>query len=333
MIDDRCPVLVVTGELGAGKTTLVNRLLAQADGRRITVIENEAGEVGIDVELLVGAADVLDLPDGCACCTVRGALSGGLEEMASRVAGIDAVIVELSGLAEPLPVLGAFQEPAARAAFRVAALVGVVSAAAPTEGWLWGRQLRFVDTAVISRLAPGDRPPPALVEAVRAAAPHWTRVLPAAVARLDDLIAAERPGAEPPDDEAHHHHGAIDAEPVAVTVELDGDVDRDALDRWLTGEIAAAGDDLLRVKGISATAGASRRYLVGLAHGRWDAHYERPWLGPRRTRIVFIGHRLDRERLQAGLRRCSGGRPRRAAADAAQHHVVAGQLEVEPSRH
>ena len=300
----RCPVLILTGDLGAGKTTLLNTLLAEAGGRRVTVIENEAGEIGIDCDLVVGAASVLDLPDGCACCTVRGALHAMLDELAARAGELDALIIELSGLADPLAVLQAFHAPHIRAAFGVPSLAAVTTADGATEGVLWRRQLRFADAVVISKLTPGSHPQTALLGDIRAAAPRATSVLVATHATLEHLLDVRRPQpAAPAHADAAHDHGP-DPAPKMIALEQAGDVDRAALDTWLMGEIAAAGPGLLRVKAIAALSGSDRRYVVQVAHGQWDSYAERPWLGPRRTRIVFIGYDLDRDRLQAELHRC-----------------------------
>ncbi len=298
-----CPVLILTGDLGAGKTTLLNALLAQADGQQIVVIENEAGEIAIDSDLVAGAQSVVDLPDGCACCTVRGALHSALDDLAARVHEIDALIIELSGLADPLAVLQAFHVPHIRAAFRVPSLVAVTTPNGPAEGVLWSRQLRFTDAVVISKLPAATHPDAALLDAIGAAAPRATSVLPAAQVTLEHLFESRRPQPVPVPVDADHDHGSGPT-PSTISLVQDGDVDHDALVTWLQQEIVTAGPDLLRVKAIAALDGSTRRYVIQVTRGLWDAYPERPWLGPRRTRIVFIGYDLDHDRLQVGLHRC-----------------------------
>src|ERR1700744_6300607 len=100
--------------------------MVAAGGRRIAVIENEAGEISVDRELLAGATRVVDVVGGCACCTMRGGLLAALELLCERATEIDAVIVEASGVADPVPIVQAFQESTVRAAFRLTALVGIL---------------------------------------------------------------------------------------------------------------------------------------------------------------------------------------------------------------
>src|ERR1700752_2903001 len=101
----KVPVTVLTGFLGSGKTTLLNRILTEQHGKRIAVIENEFGEVGIDNELVVGAdEEIFEMNNGCICCTVRGDLIRILGNLMKRKDRLDAVLIETTGLADPAPV-------------------------------------------------------------------------------------------------------------------------------------------------------------------------------------------------------------------------------------
>src|SRR5579863_6869895 len=101
----KAPVIIVTGFLGSGKTTLLNRILTADHGRRIAVVVNEFGEVGIDHHLLISSdQEVIQMNNGCICCTVRGDLVRSFFELVERRSNFDTVIVETTGLAEPAPV-------------------------------------------------------------------------------------------------------------------------------------------------------------------------------------------------------------------------------------
>merc|ERR1719221_2502712 len=105
------PVTVLTGFLGAGKTTLLNHILKSPDhGMRFAIIENEFGEVGVDEKVIVEAADeeIIEVMNGCICCTVRGDLVTSLKRLHEKVAKFDAVIIETTGLADPAPVAQTF---------------------------------------------------------------------------------------------------------------------------------------------------------------------------------------------------------------------------------
>jgi cobalamin biosynthesis protein CobW len=137
----RVPVTVLTGFLGAGKTTLLRSLLTQADGRRIAVIVNEFGDAGFDGGLVEECAakacapgDIIELTNGCICCTVADDFVPTMDKLLSRDRPLDAIVIETSGLALPQPLLKAFAWPAVRTRATVDGVVTVVDALALSEG-------------------------------------------------------------------------------------------------------------------------------------------------------------------------------------------------------
>ena len=139
----RVPCTIVTGFLGAGKTTLIRHVLAHANGRRLAVIVNEFGDVGIDGEILKGCGDetcpqenIVELANGCLCCTVADDFVPALDMMLARTPPVEHIVIETSGLALPKPLVKAFHWPAIKSRVTVDGVVAVVDGAALAQGRL-----------------------------------------------------------------------------------------------------------------------------------------------------------------------------------------------------
>lgn len=336
----RVPVTVLTGFLGAGKTSLLNHLLRAAHGRRFAVIVNEFGEAGIDGDLLSSASDeLIEMSNGCLCCTVRGDLLRTLHGLLPRIADYDAVVIETSGLADPGPVAQTLlMDDVLREGLDLDGVVTVVDAlhildqlGTHAEA---AEQVAFADLIVLSKT---DLVTPAAVAAVtarlRGANPGATiatadrGALPVEtllnrkgfdLARVEELLSiAEARGP------LHHHHGDHDPDHhhhhdshhpdhshgpagiVTVTLRAERPLDQTHVIDWLSGHLAVHGSDVLRVKGILSVKDEDRRLVVQAVHRLLEGDYLTDWpAGPRHSRLVLIGRNLDGPALQQGLDAC-----------------------------
>jgi G3E family GTPase len=313
----RVPVTILTGYLGSGKTTLLNRILTEQHGRRIAVIENEFGEVGIDNDLVVGAEEeIFEMNNGCICCTVRGDLIRILGTLLRRRDRFDHVLVETTGLADPAPVLQTFfVDDEVRAQTELNALVTVVDAHHVAlhldDAEECREQIAFADVVLLNKTDLVQAPELGALEGrIRAlnrfATIRRTVHCDVGVPELLGLRAFDLQRAlsvEPGllGENPHEHDATIGS----VGLEIAGELDRKKFEGWLRKLLGERGNDLFRSKGIVALAGQARQFVFQGVHMLLDAEEGRPWGdGPRASKMVFIGRNLDRAALETGLRAC-----------------------------
>ncbi|HXF47603.1 MAG TPA: GTP-binding protein [Burkholderiaceae bacterium] len=340
------PVTVLTGFLGAGKTTLLKRILSEQHGRRIAVIENEYGPEGIDNELLVTETQeqIVEMNNGCICCTVRGDLARILGELrAKREAGavaFERVIVETTGLANPGPVAQTFfMDDGVAEYYLLDAVLTVVDAKhghatldAQPEAQ---NQVGFADRILLSKtdLVDADE-----VESLRA---RLIRINPRAPIRpvhmgqvplseiLDvrgfnlnaileidpQFLAAEHPDAvrarhdhdhdhEHGSGHGHHHHH--DDAIQAFVFQSQRPFNPARFEEYLSALTQVYGQDMLRYKGVLFMDGTNRRMIFQGVHMLMGADVGRPWGKDERpqSKIVFIGRNLPKEAILKGLEAC-----------------------------
>jgi G3E family GTPase len=318
MPDTQIPVTVLTGYLGAGKTTLLNRILSENHGRRFAVVINEFGELGVDNDLVVDAdEEVFEMNNGCICCTVRGDLIRIIGGLMKRK-GLDGIIVETTGLADPAPVAQTFfVDEDVKRATKLDAIVTVVDAkhlpARLKDSAEAAEQIAFADIIVLNKMDLVTEAEAAEVERlIRAINPYAEiRRSTKSDVPIDSVIGRDafnlaRILEKEPEflsGEDHHEH---DSEVNSVSFEVSKPIDAEKFNAWISQLLQTKGQDLLRTKGILHYAGDNRRFAFQAVHMIADGDYigEVKEGDPRRSKIVFIGRDLNRPQLRRGFEGC-----------------------------
>ncbi|MEC7256638.1 MAG: cobalamin biosynthesis protein CobW [Pseudomonadota bacterium] len=328
----KLPETVITGFLGSGKTTLIRHLMQNPQGRRLAVIVNEFGDVGVDGDILKSCAipdcpeeNILELANGCICCTVADDFIPTIEALMALDPRPDHILIETSGLALPKPLLKAFDWPDIRSRITVDGVIALADAEAvaagrfaPDVARVDAQRLADDSLAPETRLAEVGEDQLSCADIVLLTKPDLAGAEGIEKARA--VIAAEAPrplpvvevaeGAVDPrvilglgaaaeddmDSRPSHHDGADDHEHDdfdSVVIELDEVDDVPALVARI--EALAKTRNILRVKGYVAVAGKPMRLLVQAVGARVRHQFDRPW-GPtelRRTRLVVIAEHDD----------------------------------------
>jgi cobalamin biosynthesis protein CobW len=340
----KIPVTVITGFLGAGKTTLIRHLLQNNQGRRVAVVVNEFGEVGIDGELLKSCQicdedgdpdlNIVELTNGCLCCTVQEEFLPTMQKLLARREQLDCLLIETSGLALPKPLVQAFRWPEIRNGATVDGVITVVDCLALASGRLVGDlealeaqreadpnlehetpieelfedQLACADLVLLTKTD--------LVSAMQLEKIiNWLKtelragvkivtcadgqispdVLLGFNAAVEDHLAS-RPSHH--DHEEEHDH---DEDINSIQFFLDAPIDPKLLTERLKELVTQ--EEIYRVKGFVNVENKPMRLVLQGVGDRFDSFFDRPWqpTETRQTRLVFIGRDLDSERIERAL--------------------------------
>jgi len=333
------PVTIITGFLGSGKTTFLNYILTQNHGKRIAVIENEFGEVGIDDALVkdkfTGEEEIFQMNNGCICCTVRGDLIKALGALLERSDKFDYIMIETTGLADPAPIIQTFfTVPEIGAKLRVDGIVTLVDAkhvkthleTKAVAGIVneVEQQIAFADiillnkTDLVSKEEIDDikstlQTINKLVEII----PTQRSVIP--LAKILNIRAFDlskiidfdpkllyRKQHDPTDSHAHkpsHLHATL---VTSVGIVTEGECRMNLLNAWMGKLLREKGTDIYRMKGVLAIKDMPNAFVFQAVHMVMDATQGSPWPNDEKriNKIVFIGKELNREELEKGFYSC-----------------------------
>jgi G3E family GTPase len=313
------PVTLLTGFFGAGKIALLNRILTESRGKRYAVIVDEFGEVGIDNDLVVGAdEEIFEMNNGCICCTVRGDLIRMIEGLMRRRNGLDGILIETTGLADPAPVAQTFfVDEDVRSNAKLDAIVTVADAkrlfGALDESHEAQEQIAFADVVLLNKT---DLVFSGELEQVRG---RIRAINPSAAIRetqrceieLSELLGRDafnlaRVLAVEPDflegDHDHEHDDRVSS----LSLTSERPLDPQKFMPWIQEITQVFGREILRMKGILAFPNDPDRFVVQGVHMLLEGDRQRAWRPgeARASRLVFIGRDLPKDALRAGFEKC-----------------------------
>jgi len=328
----KIPVTILTGFLGAGKTTLLNWILSAKHGKKLAVIENEFGETGVDEEVLVAREHsdevVIEVKNGCICCTVRGDLVKSLANIYERTKGkLDGVIIETTGLADPAPVAQSFfVEESIASKFQIDAILTVVDAKHIVQHLDEKKpegveneaveQVAFADRILLNKtdLVPDEKDLVQVEKRIKEhnqyaqiirtqfkkEAPKMDQILGLEAFNLDRVVEMDENFLK---DEDHEHDQRVSS--VGFVLDETQQINLFKLNEWISTLIQKWNAELFRYKGVIAVKGRDQKFVFQGVHMLFSGDFAATWGDkPRKSVFCFIGKDLKKMNLKEGFMAC-----------------------------
>ncbi|MGR5985713.1 CobW family GTP-binding protein [Bacillus cytotoxicus] len=312
------PVTILTGFLGSGKTTLLNRILSEDHGKKLAVIVNEIGQIGIDNQLVMNVEEeIMEMTNGCLCCTVREDLLVALKQLldvkAEGKMDFDGLVIETTGLANPGPIIQTFfLDPVIQSSYKVDGVVTVIDSYHIHKHFEKGleakEQIAFADVVLVNKLdLIGEVEKEALLIELQGMNPT-AKLIPTTNCEVDISALLEiqtfktRDTLEIYPHTEHHHLEGVKS----FVLREKQPLDLQKLNEWMSAVVQELGEYLYRYKGILSIDGVDRRIVFQGVHTLFVASYDREWQeGEKRiSEVVFIGKDINKEWFQEHFKEC-----------------------------
>ena len=310
------PVTIITGFLGSGKTTLLNQILQNDLNQKVAVLVNEFGDINIDSQLLVSYDDdMVELSNGCICCTINEGLVEAVKRILARSEKVDRLIIETTGVADPLPIILTFVGSDFREFTHLDSVITLVDTETFTpehfDSEVAYKQIAYGDILLLNKTDLASKKQLTALEAYIDSIKRNPRIIQTQYSQVPlplildvGLTATDSlPEAEHHEHHEHHHHHSHHLEAdgfMSLSFESDKPFDVYKFNKFLYEGLPL---EVFRAKGIVWFAGSQLRHIFQLCGQRNDIKSE-PWSNPPSNQLVFIGRHLDTDKLRQQLNDC-----------------------------
>lgn len=313
------PVTIITGFLGSGKTTLLNQILQNNQNLKVAVLVNEFGDLNIDAQLLVSYDDdMVELSNGCICCTINEGLVEAVKKILTKEGKVDRLIIETTGVADPLPIILTFVGSDFRDFTRLDSVITVVDAETFTPEHFKSeaafKQITFADILLLNKTDLVDEEQLQGIETYIASIKKSPRIIHTKYAQvplplildvgltpIDSYVEKQEHHQHRDRDHNHHHSPHLEADGfVSMSFQSDKPFDVYQFQKFLADQLPI---EVFRAKGIIWFAGSELRHVFQLCGQRSDLKSDR-WSTPPANQLVFIGRHLDTDKLRQQLNDC-----------------------------